>query len=397
MYSQGLMLVLIILITGTAMEWINKGLGTGFPSYPINIYIGLVLILFIVLLHIFFRNTSIIKSLSSIPVSISAITLFTLLVLLMGLTDQSHSDTPALCKLTGLNHIRKSYTFLLSGTYLMIILGLVILRRIRTFNLRNCGFILNHLGLWIIIFAGSLGSGDLIRLNLTANKGQIVWYGMESGYKPVILPFMIKLLDFSMKEYPAKILVVDEEDPDYAEHIHDYIYELEEGSEVNVNNWNFKVLKYLPEAERDSSGYRSSTDTLSYQAALIQVKNEESGILTERWITTGNYFTTPEYIIFDSTYMLGMTIPEAREYSSKIEIITNEDYSDTAEILVNKPINVKGYKLYQLSYDQRKGKHSTMSVIEAVKDPWLPLVYTGIIMVIAGAFYLFWTGRNTKI
>ena len=46
-------------------------------------------------------------------------------------------------------------------------------------------------------------------------------------------------------------------------------------------------------------------------------------------------------------------------------------------------------EIYQLSYDETKGKWSRMSVFELVRDPWLPIVYTGILMMIAGAIGLF--------
>ena len=56
---------------------------------------------------------------------------------------------------------------------------------------------------------------------------------------------------------------------------------------------------------------------------------------------------------------------------------------------VNKPLSFTGWKIYQLSYDESKGKWSTYSVFELVRDPWLPLVYIGIWMMIAGAIGLF--------
>jgi hypothetical protein len=52
-----------------------------------------------------------------------------------------------------------------------------------------------------------------------------------------------------------------------------------------------------------------------------------------------------------------------------------------------------GWKLYQLSYDERFGKYSPTSTIELVKDPWLPVVYLGVFMMIAGAIYLFFIGN----
>ena len=47
-----------------------------------------------------------------------------------------------------------------------------------------------------------------------------------------------------------------------------------------------------------------------------------------------------------------------------------------------------------MGYDTRMGQWSDLSVLEVVRDPWLPFVYTGFIMLIAGAMYLFWIGKD---
>lgn len=314
----------------------------------------------------------------------------------MGLIKQDSADSPFILKISGLNHIQKSFIFYLSAFCLLFILGLVILRRLSNFNLKNIGFGLNHIGLWIVVFGGTFGSADLFRLNITMNEGQTVWFGFNSKFRAVELPFTIKLLDFSMKEHQAKILVVDESDPDYARNIEDYIYEFGEGTVISVKDWNIKVIKYIPNAERDNSGYHSSADSLSYQAALLQVRNEKKKSSWEGWISTGNHQLQPDYITLDSGLIIGMTIPEPKEYSSKVEISTDYGISDTAEIMVNKPLKIRGYMLYQYSYDKNMGKHSSISVLEAVKDPWLSHVYTGINMLIAGTILLLWTGKNRK-
>ena len=52
--------------------------------------------------------------------------------------------------------------------------------------------------------------------------------------------------------------------------------------------------------------------------------------------------------------------------------------------------------VWYISYDESKGKYSDTSVFELVSDPWLPIVYAGIIMLIAGSFYLFIVGPKNK-
>ncbi len=63
---------------------------------------------------------------------------------------------------------------------------------------------------------------------------------------------------------------------------------------------------------------------------------------------------------------------------------------------MNKPVKVSGWNLYQLSYDERMGQWSELSIIEAIRDPWLPVIYIGIFMVIAGSIYLFTIGKTPK-
>ena len=67
------------------------------------------------------------------------------------------------------------------------------------------------------------------------------------------------------------------------------------------------------------------------------------------------------------------------------------------DIEVNKPLEFDGWKIYQLSYDETKGRWSDISVLELVRDPWLPFVYAGIFMLLAGALIMFLTAGGKKI
>jgi hypothetical protein len=42
------------------------------------------------------------------------------------------------------------------------------------------------------------------------------------------------------------------------------------------------------------------------------------------------------------------------------------------------------------------GAQSQISILELVSDPWLPFVYTGIYMMLAGAMCMFILGRGVK-
>lgn len=103
-----------------------------------------------------------------------------------------------------------------------------------------------------------------------------------------------------------------------------------------------------------------------------------------------------EYIWLDGRNVLIMTYPEPKKYQSHVAARTMVDEPREFYIEVNKPPTIAGWKLYQMSYDQSRGKWSELSVLEIVKDPWLPVVYLGFIMLFAGAVYIFFMGKELR-
>ncbi len=83
-----------------------------------------------------------------------------------------------------------------------------------------------------------------------------------------------------------------------------------------------------------------------------------------------------------------------KRFASDIQILTQSGKNITTTVDVNKPAEVDGWKIYQYGYDQQMGAMSQTSIFELVRDPWLPAVYTGIYMMLAGALCLFVFGRK---
>ena len=74
-----------------------------------------------------------------------------------------------------------------------------------------------------------------------------------------------------------------------------------------------------------------------------------------------------------------------RRFASDIQVLTKTGKNIQTTVEVNKPVEVDGWKIYQYGYDTQMGAMSQTSILELVSDPWLPLVYTGIYMMLAGA------------
>ena len=86
-----------------------------------------------------------------------------------------------------------------------------------------------------------------------------------------------------------------------------------------------------------------------------------------------------------------------RRFASDIQILTKTGKNIQTTVEVNKPIEVDGWKIYQYGYDTQMGAMSQTSILELVSDPWLPLVYTGIYMMLAGAVCMFILGGRSRV
>ena len=77
-----------------------------------------------------------------------------------------------------------------------------------------------------------------------------------------------------------------------------------------------------------------------------------------------------------------------KRFASDITVYTEDGKTLRGTVEVNKPMKVNGWKIYQYGYDVPTGGDSPYSVFLLVKDPWLPAVYTGIFLMLAGALCL---------
>jgi hypothetical protein len=85
-----------------------------------------------------------------------------------------------------------------------------------------------------------------------------------------------------------------------------------------------------------------------------------------------------------------------KRYASVLKIAEKQGEEFEATIDVNKPIVVDGWKIYQYGYDTSMGAESKISILELVSDPWLPLVYAGIYMMLGGAVCMFAFGKKVR-
>jgi hypothetical protein len=393
-FSESFMISVTILLAGLVIEAITNGSAIKPIGVPYNIYIAFAFVSVLIFLHFGYRDSSFVKWISSVPAAISAISMFALLVLLLGFIPQDNTKVSEYIRLTGLSHIKTSWTFALLHVYVLTSLGMVTLRRIVPFNKKNIGFFLNHFGLWLILLTAGLGAGDLRRLtiNLLKNeKENNIGISAEGDiYK---LPFTLKLLDFTIDEYASKLAIVDVQTGNFIMEKGKELPVINNDLKTKIGDWLIVVLKYLPNATLKDSTVKNSKEQGSCPAAKVIAYNVKTKVKTQGWVSTGSYSQNPIFMRLATRYALLLTEPTPKRFSSRLEVITDSIHRDTVKLEVNKPLTLRGWKIYQVSYDQSKGKWSSLSVIEAVSDPWLPVIYTGVFLLMAGAVYLFWKGK----
>ncbi|MBI9038158.1 MAG: cytochrome c biogenesis protein ResB [Bacteroidales bacterium] len=394
-YLESFIISSSILIIGFIIEFFSGDNLLKLPAWPVNLILIVIVISYIIIVQKFFK-TSIVKWFSSPPAAISAISILTFLILLMGFIPQNNEASDGFVKMIGLTHVTTSWPYLLCSFFLLLILGFTIVRRLFPLTIKNFAFFLNHAGLFIVIVTASLGSADLWRLNMQTVEGRAIFTSYDHNGNSYNLPFAIKLLDFKIKEYPPNIGLYSNKDNKLKIDKKTQLMEVVEGSSKILDNWNIIIEKYLNGSKKDSLGYDTSNAIGAAPAAYVKAVNQISSKEICGWVSCGSFNSLMKPLVLTSDLELVMTIPVAREYSSDIRVFESMKKYKDYTIKVNEPLKVHGWTIYQTGYNEKMGKWSNMSIIELVNDPWLPAVYVGIFMLLTGSLYLVWMGRSNQ-
>ena len=389
-YSLSFIIATALFFVGLLIELFSSHKGIYLPQWPINFIILLVFIVYIIVLNYFWKS-ELKKWFSSIKSTVGAITIYSVLVLIMGFITQNDDNASNFIRNFGFAHINRSWYFLLISAYLLIILGFVILKRIKKiFKFRNFAFLLNHLGIWLVIATASVGSSDLQRITLPIFENQTSKFAYENDSTLIELPFSIKLNDFYIKNFNPNVII-------FNHHTREILnepsinYSADSANSFSYKNWNIEVLKIIPNAVKIDNKFVKSDSAITQFAAYVKVSN--NNISNNVWISSGNYTDPSTVAVLDNNIAISLSLPQEKEYTSVISIENNDGTKiENITVQVNKPYKHLSYNIYQQGFDNNNGQE--ISILEIVKDPWLPVVYIGLIMLTIGSLMLFWLGKK---
>lgn len=395
-YREAFLFAAGLSVSGILIELFSGGAKVPLPGFPFNMYVGLLIAGLIVYCHIVLKRHPLVKFLQSVPAAVGSLSMLGVLALAMALYPQYETANQTFADKIGLHHILSHWSYVFAIVYVLVSLGFVVLKRLRPFTLKNAGFLLNHFGLWLSLFAAGLGAGDIEKLQLTVNEGKTMWIASDFKGNNVELPLAIRLNDFRIEYFKPKLALVSSKSQTLVVDKPSALPEAVTGHSILLKHWKLEIDTLLEDATLRNRRFVPDTLPGSVVAAYIRATNGITKERKEGWVSPGSFVVNRHNLKLDNSYQLALIGPEPSKFESDVTIFTKRGEKLDTKIVVNKPVKAMGYSIYQTSYDAAMGKHSAISIFELVKDPWLPLVYAGIYMMVAGALFLIFAGNLSK-
>lgn len=365
----------LVTVVGIALDRALGGRGFPAPSWPLNLGLLAGFVLFQVGVFLALRRTRLFAGLAGGRLAVTALALVAVWAIFLGSLPQA----PVGVEAPLVQRVMQAPPFVLALLLLLANLGFGILKQLSGTLSAPSLVLANHLGLYIAGSAMLFGSGDLVRLDVWVREGELAWVGTARG-RTQELPFALHLHEFRRERFPAQLTVVDAVRGEVL---------LPPGQDL---------LTLLPGARGTLAGHgvevREATDAAPWSvpgdpvpAAYVTVTAPD-GARAEGWISAGTPLSPPVFLGLGPVSFV-CPEPRVRVYESRLTLVRPHAEPREVTVRVNEPLRVDGWWLYQKDYDVSGGPGARLSNIEAVRDPWLPAVLVGLLLMGAGALLCF--------
>ncbi len=421
-YREGIAISVGLLVTGALLQATIGPIDWVIFMWPANIVMLGLLIAVLALFYALRRQVYLFRFMTRVEAAVPALTTASVLTVVMGLSAQVPEGHPAADPI-GFSKMLSFWPFVLIYLWNTIIVAEVAINQALHFKRRYIPSLVSHLGLFIFVACGVLGSADMQRLKMYCEEGKPEWRGLDSYLQVHELPLAIELQRFTIDEYPPKLALFDSNTGKPLPEGKPQNMVIERGTKSgDLLGWTITVEKCVDDAmpvsmvkmmggmpeqmmqmmRMDDLGMRINADGFAeYKdkgaATAVLVKAQKGKVTREGWISTGSYMFPMSSLKLDSTTEIAMQAREPLRYASDVNIYSKGGRTEQAHIEVNKPHTFGDWKIYQLDFNHDQGKWSTLSVFELVKDPWLPATYTGIYLLLAGAVMTFVTAGRGRL
>ncbi|GAB1416971.1 cytochrome c biogenesis protein ResB [Paludibacter sp.] len=401
-YPESIAIVVGVAVVGFILQLTIGNFNFYLLTSPINYIFAIAIIILSALSALFFKR-KIVQWFTGIPFSVSLLLALLILCIIMGLTPQVHQlqirTSQNIFMQLGFDQMTHSWTFILIYFVTVVSLGSLIARRLRTFNIRDYGFYLNHLGLWTVLVAAGFGYADMERYIMHVSEGSTEWRVYDNDNNVKELPIAIQLNDFDMEEYPPKLTIIDRTtgEPQPAGKA-DYYQIDTKHPDGFLLDWHIDLEEYIHQAVRNSdSTYREVPMPGATPAIRIRAANQKTGEIKTGWVCGGNQAQLYMSLPLSDQHTIVMTQTEAKRFMSDVIIYTPDGSAQKAIIEVNSPAKIGNWAIYQYGYDNAAGRLSSYSSFELVYDPWKKYVYAGFLLIALGTIAMIWNGKAIRM
>lgn len=408
-YREGTAIAVGLMLVGLMLQLSVGPIDWDIFMWPANIVALLLMVAILIAAELLRGKVYFLRFITTGAAAVPAIASAVVLTVIMGITPQVSAATAPKDPL-GLSRMLGFWPFVLVYFWMTLIVGAKAAEQLRNFRRSQKASMLSHIGLFVVLAYGTLGSADMQRLRIFCEQGKPEWRGLDAWNNVVQLPFAIELDRFTIDQYPPKLMIIDAQGRPLPQDKPDFLSVDSGFTASGLQGWQVSVARRIDSAmpralarmvhtmgnemsqyiRLDSLGQARirpdyvASDEPGSECALL-VKATRGGIVRQGWISCGSYRFPYQGLQLDSAHTLVMGSREPKRYASTVDVYTIDGKSLRAEITVNHPLTVAGWKVYQYSYNEQMGRWSTLSVFELVSDPWLPVVYLGILLLALGA------------
>jgi cytochrome c biogenesis protein ResB len=318
----------------------------------------------------------------------------------------------------GLTNIFSSWWFIAMLTLLAASLLACMVRRSKIlFNsaglpkaerMNLVGTLLAHAGLLLTLVGGAIRIFFADHGMIQFREGEQVDCFLTEENQRLPLPFVLQLVKFEVERYPAahgdkqndievqsEALLIQWPGATEAAELPVTIGAPQQFAPVSNQTYQVTVLRRVTDFVVDTATreVRSRSEAMVNPAILVRVA-AATNVVAERWL----FARFPDFdmnamagqeakpLPFKMNYQVMVRAPEQtpiKAFRSTLRVLKAGVVAREQAIEVNAPLSVEGYTFFQSGYNEQDLAWTSLRV---VRDPSVPTVYTGFILLCVGAF-----------
>ena len=386
---------LLLFAVGIVLQCVVGDLDNSFLRYPWGLILAVNYLYLLVLLHFQRDKWRWVNRLSDHYASVSALGSMVLMTIIFGLTRQDAS-TEGLVGLLGFSRMTSSWPFNLLLFYFTTTVGLAVVDDLHHWRQRGLAAMMSHLAVFVVLTCGMFGSADKMRITVNAHLERPAVEGIDSKGVSQTLPFAITLKEFAMEEYPPKLYLLDTRLESSSE---DFLLVEETTSEGEIDGWQLRVERVIDMAGRmpDSEEWIEMVHTGAAPAVYLKATNPATGESYSSWVSCGSHIFEPSYLCLGERYAVAMPRRDAKRYLSRVDVEQMSGERQRFDIEVNHPARIGAWRIYQVGYDTARGRWSSVSVLECVKDGWYSAIHIALWLMLSAGVVMFITAGGRSL